>query len=264
MTTTGTGATAMEPTTGAPAAESHAELLRDLRQSLAVRAWRRMRREPSLMFTVAYVFVSCIGLWANYWFYWKFGLPILEYMQASDYLVAGLRDPRYALVLLCAVAFVYVVSWPDTWRRRHPDRVESLRQHWWGRLLFPVHRAFRWKGVGMTPETGIAVAALWATAWATSAYVIDRAEMIRDDGAGQPLEVTLAGDPAPLPGQARLLGSSGAFVFLWWPGERRAEAVPIEGIGRLRQLPRAMKPATPATVAPAVRSAGSKPSAPAR
>ena len=57
-----------------------------------VTVWRRLRREPSLMVTVAYLFVSFIGLWSNYWFYRGFGLPVLEYMQASDYLVAGLRD----------------------------------------------------------------------------------------------------------------------------------------------------------------------------
>ena len=85
--------------------------------SLAVRAWRRLRREPSLMFTTAYVFVSFIGLWANYWFYRAFELPILEYMHGSDYLVAGLRDPAYGVILLAAVAVVL----PDHLARAHGD-----------------------------------------------------------------------------------------------------------------------------------------------
>lgn len=206
---------------------------RDRERSLAVRAWQRMRQEPSLMFTVAYLFASCIGLWANYWFYRRFNLPILEYMHAGDYLVAGLRDPAYALVMLAAVAIVYVVAWPDSWRRTHPERVERLRTRWWGRVLFPNHRLFRWSGVGLAPETGIVLAALWGTAWATVWYVEGKADYIRQ-GSGQPVVVTLAGEQTPRPGEARLLGTGGAFVFIWWLDERRAEAIPVESIGRLR------------------------------
>ena len=233
---------------GAPLDPSPAEaVLRDRRASVAVQAWRRMRREPSLMFTTAYLLVSCIGLWANYWFYRAFDLPILEYMQATDYLVAGLRDPVYALVLLLAVGGVFLVSWPDVWRRSHPARVEQLRRHWWGRVVFPNVDLMRWKALRMTPETGIVLAAMWGTAWCTAAYVLDKAQRIRDGGAGRPLEVTLAGNDAPRPGQARLLGTSGAFVFLWWPVEQRAEAVPIESIGRMqvrvpRKVPQVPRP----------------------
>ncbi|MFC3813951.1 hypothetical protein [Lysobacter sp. GCM10012299] len=108
-------------------------------------AWRRMLREPSLPFTAAYVLVSFLGLWANYWFYRGFGLPILEYMQASDYLVAGLRDPMYALLLLFSVLLALLVSWPETFRRDHPERLVELRRRLWGRLVFMDMRGFHWK-----------------------------------------------------------------------------------------------------------------------
>lgn len=227
------------------------EVARDRRNSLAVRTWQRMRHEPSLMFTTAYVFVSCIGLWANFWFYRGFHLPILEYMQVTDYLVAGLRDPFYALVMVFSVAGIFLVSWPDIWRRRHPVRVAQLQRHWWGRLLFPRSNVYRWKGVGMTPETGLVVAALWGTAGFTAAYVHDKAADIRNGNNGSPVQVTLAGDATPQPGRARLLGTSGSFVFLWWPEQQRAEAVPIESVGRLTVLPRAAKPGAPTKAATA-------------
>lgn len=215
------------------APDSAETLARDRERSVVVRAWRRLRQEPSLMFTVAYVAASCIGLWANYWFYRRFDLPILEYMHASDYLVAGLRDPAYALVMLGAVAIVFVVSWPDSWRRNHPERVARMQAHWWGRLVFPRSKWFRWRGVGLVPETGIVLAALWGTAWATVGYVQQKAEHIQK-GSGQPVQVTMAGEAAPRAGEARLLGTGGAFVFIWWLDEQRAEAIPVESIGRLR------------------------------
>lgn len=234
----------VEPSNASPAvplavtAGSASEPAAPEQTPVVIRAWRRMRHEPSLLFTVAYLFVSCIGLWANYWFYDGFGLPILEYMQASDYLVAGLRDPAYALVLLITFVLIALVSAPDLYRRHHPARVEVWRGKWWGRVLFPTSNWLRWKGFGMTPETGVALAVGWGMLWATLAYVQEKGEYIRDGRSGNPVRVTMAGDSVPLPHTARLLGSSGTFVFLWWPHTRMAEAVPIESIATLQSLSR--------------------------
>ena len=56
------------------------------RSSVVIRALRILKREPILFVTLGYLLVSFIGIWANYWFYSRFGLPILDYMQGSDYL----------------------------------------------------------------------------------------------------------------------------------------------------------------------------------
>lgn len=202
-----------------------------------IRIWRRMRREPSLMVTVAYLFVSFIGLWANYWFYEGFNLPVLEYMQASDYLVAGLRDPAYALVLLATFVLIVLVSAPDIYRRRHPERVQAWRRKWWARVVFPENKWLRWKGFGLAPETGVTLAVVWGMLWATQFYVDRKGDYIRGGRSGHAVVVTMAGDRSPLPQAARLLGSSSTFVFLWWPHARVAEAVPIESIARLQSLP---------------------------
>ena len=204
----------------------------------AVRVWRRLRREPSLMVTVAYLFVSFIGLWSSYWFYRGFGLPILEYMQARTYWVAGLRDPVYVFLLLSSLLLVLLVSWPDSFRRRHPERVEAYRRKWWGRMVFSNFRGMGWKGIGLAHETGIVFAVFWGVVWASAAYVASKAQDIHEGRAGHAVRVTLAGESAPLPQTARLLGSSSAFVFLWWPQQRMAEAVPIESIGRLQSVAR--------------------------
>ncbi|MEK0265200.1 hypothetical protein QT383_01760 [Stenotrophomonas rhizophila] len=74
-------------------------------------------------------------------------------------------------------------------------------------------------------------------------YALNKAEAIRDGNGGTPVQVMLNGDSATLPGTAKLLGSSSAFVFLWWPAQRRAEAVPIGSIRRLQSMAVPMKPA---------------------
>ncbi|MGH8429955.1 MAG: hypothetical protein ACREUF_06095, partial [Solimonas sp.] len=127
---------------------------------------------------------------------------------------------------------------PDTFRRRHPERVQAYRRKWWGRLAFSDFRGMGWKGIGLAHETGIVFAVFWGVVWASAAYVNGKAQDIHDGRAGHVVHVTLAGETAPLPQTARLLGSSSAFVFLWWPQQRVAEAVPIESIGRLQSVAR--------------------------
>ncbi|WP_411834450.1 hypothetical protein [Pseudoxanthomonas mexicana] len=211
-----------------PAAESFAPA-----EAWVIRIWRLLLREPSLLVAATYLSVSFIGLWASFWFYRSFSLPILEYMQPSDYLVAGLRDPAYALLLAASVLLVLLITWPEVFRIRYPGKVQRLRGRWWGRLLFPELRLMRWAGIGMAPITGTVVAGAWGMIWASSWYVIDRAEHIREGGSGHRVQVTMIGDSAPLPQQARLLGTTSAYVFLWWPAERRAEAIPLSALKRM-------------------------------
>lgn len=231
-----------------------------VRDSLVARGLRVLRREPVLFVTLGYLFVSFIGLWANYWFYGRFGIPVLEYMQASDFLVAGVRQPGYALVLAGAVLLALLVSWPERYRRARPDRVAALRQRWWGRVLFhnPAGRFLR-----MAPETGLVFGSFWILIWALFAYVQGQADDV-GRGGGHGVRVTLAGGRAPMAGDTRLLGTTAGFVFLYWPSDRRAEAVPVESIARIETLRDAVPP--PAVVAPpamAVPPAGIAPADPA-
>ncbi|KAF1690084.1 hypothetical protein [Pseudoxanthomonas koreensis] len=264
--TSTTAAAAVIPDPEAPAVPAGAPELapplperQDEGEPWVVRSWRLLLREPSLMVAVAYLFVSFIGLWASYWFYRMFGLPILEYMQASDYLVAGLRDPAYAALLGASVLLALAISWPELYRAREPQRVERLRRRWWGRAMFPEHRWMRWRGIGMAPVSGMVFAVFLGMVWACTAYVVTKAVNIRDDGSGNRVEVTLAGESAPLPGEAQLLGTTSAFVLLWWPQQQRAEAVPVAAVKRLASLRPPAPP--PRLVAPLPARAAAAPAA---
>ena len=72
-------------------------------ESWVLNLWRRGCREPALMFSAAYVLVGFLGLWSSAWFYHGFGISIADYLQASDYLVAGLRDPGSVLIFAIGV-----------------------------------------------------------------------------------------------------------------------------------------------------------------
>lgn len=217
--------------------------------SWVLRMFAVMKREPVLFVTLGYLFISFVGMWANYWFYSRFDLQVLEYMQASDFLVAGLRDPRYVLVLAGMLAVSWLVTWPQFLKQRDPQRAARLRRKWGIGWLFSESRLMRWPG--MSQETGLVFGFVWGGIWLLWAYVVDKANDIRD-GGGHVVAVTMA-DQRPLAGDIRLLGTSSAFVFLWWPGEKRAEALPIESIARIAALadkPLPRSKAVPAKSAP--------------
>ncbi|WP_414496010.1 hypothetical protein [Stenotrophomonas maltophilia] len=211
---------------------------------------RRMRREPALLFSVAYLLASALGLWCSFWFYRGFELSILDYMQPSDFLVAGIRDPAYVLLLALGLLVVLVASWPETLRMRNAAKLEPLRgRSWIWRVLLRRSFLTSWEGIGLRPLTAMTLAVAAFMAIGAANYVQVRGQQIRSHGKGEVIRLQLNGDLAPLPGSARLLGSSSAFLFVWWPQQRRAEAIPIAAVRTLQALPVAVR--TPAPAAPA-------------
>ncbi|WP_164073934.1 hypothetical protein [Stenotrophomonas maltophilia] len=79
-----------------------------------------------------------------------------------------------------------------------------------------------------------AVAAFMALGAAN--YVAVRGEQIRNAGSGEVIRLQFNGDRATSPGTARLLGSSSAFLFVWWPQQWRAEAIPIAAVRTLQAV----------------------------
>lgn len=205
--------------------------------SAVMQALRRMRREPALLFTVAYLLVSLLGLWCSFWFYRGFKLSILDYLQPSDFLVAGIRDPAYVLLLAAGVLVVLLVSWPETLRMRNAAKLEPLRaRSWVWRVVLKRSFLTSWEGVGLRPLTAMTLAVALFMAIGAANYVQVRGQQIRATGSGEVIQLQLNGDPAPLPGTARLLGSSSAFLFVWWPQQRRAEAIPIASVRKLQAV----------------------------
>ena len=109
-----------------------------------------------------------------------------------------------------------------------------MRKHWWGRVVFP-GKSLWWSYWGMAPETGLVFGTFWGMIWLLYVLVIGNAEAIHA-GKGERVRLTLAGNAQPLSGDARLLGTSNAFVFVYWPEGKRAEALPIESVARIESL----------------------------
>lgn len=202
--------------------------------SLVRRVVHVFRREPVLLITCSYLFISVYGLWDSYWFYRRFDIPILEFMQSSDYFVAGLRRPEYLWLLAWTLVTAWLALLPERWRQRYPERTARIERRWWGRLLLP-RRGDWWMYMGLHPETMASLTALFTMSLCL--YVLGDARGARiHEGSGHAVSVRLAGQAQQLPGDWRMLGTSAAFVFVWDPDARRAEVLPIDSVAGIRLL----------------------------
>lgn len=202
--------------------------------SFVWRASSHLLREPALLVTTVYALMGFLGLWSSYWFYAGFDVPVLEYLQVSDYLVAGLRSPVYPILLLIGIVSAVLISLPEMVELRHPEEVKALRaRHWGWYLLFPPGPFKTWQSIGFHPFTGVWVTLACVVLMGSAMVMMRQAADIRSGIPHHPVQVHLTGDPAPSKDAAQLLGTSTGFVYLWWPQRQQAEVVPVGAVRRL-------------------------------
>ena len=182
----------------------------------------RALREPTMLLTATYIATSAIGLWASYCFYKPFGIAVLDYMQPADFLVAALHDPMYFLVVLAGAFLSWLGSRIDAFRERKPHRVEAIREaKWWGLIVFP-----RWRDKltdrGFTAEYVFAAMLLGIAAWLIHGYAGMQSQRVLA-GQGTRILLTYSNHDKPEDKQPILLGTTTAWVFVYWPEARSEE-----------------------------------------
>ena len=212
--------------------------------SVVVRLLDVLKREPVLFLSLAYLFVSFLGLWSSFWFYRRFDVPILDYMQSSDFFVAGLRRPQFALLLAVTLLWLWLSAWPMRWVERNRVLAEEYkRRYWWGRYVFPDPQGWQSLG-GIRSDTMLVLAFLGLALYVVYTFsLISARDILRDRNRTHRVGVTLSMEGAA-PVEASLLGTTSAFVFLWRGDTRRAQIVPIESIASIESIdpPKALAP----------------------
>ena len=201
------------------------------RESAIVRASRRALREPALLLSLAYLAMSALGLWASYWLYRPFGIPIFEYLQPSDILVAGVRDPVYLMLVAAGFGSSALIRRWESWRFDHPERVERMRAHWFGRLWAP-----RWRERVNKSALLRALFAIGFVIYLAFSLVVWYTRIEADrilHGAAVPLALTYAGAAAATDEPAILIGTTAGWVFVYWPRQHRAEAIAQQSLRSL-------------------------------
>lgn len=210
-------------------------------------------QHPALMLTLAYVYVSAIGVAYTSALFSTFGINILDFAETTDFLLAALRQP-VALVLSAVLAAVWVgylllvyaiLGLPERAHAWVTRSVSTLP----GRLPRFVIGFGHWRyTVGRFYPMFFALAvALALLAWCRGS--LDSLSRLADREAGRItsgesalLVVELISSDAEDPSaiieeNVSLIGSSGSFAFFYDHNQQCIQIIPTANILRVYTVP---------------------------
>lgn len=180
-----------------------------------------------IAFTLAYVFLSALGMLHTSLVFLRFRVNIFDFAEPSDFLLAALRDPLVVLVCVAPVPFFWGQHRLFRW-------LEGRYPRWsdWSRRVFRTGSF----GAAATRRMNVLATLLWALAFSLNYANLVSDRIVR--GEGKRVQVHLASEglrpegalPASRP---LLLGRTSSFVFLYYPAERQTRIVPVENIAQL-------------------------------
>ncbi|MDR3386428.1 MAG: hypothetical protein P4L92_05195 [Rudaea sp.] len=215
-----------------------------------------LKREPALAITFCYLLVAMAGIFYNYSFYAKFGIPALSLSQIGDFLVAGIQQPMAIVLVVSTFPLCWLIDKINaTFRRRRimqRDRLRSLpRLTWLQRIrlfLLNLRIDHSWY-MGLVYAVAI-VGYGWMF---VGTYATHRASAVKRGDAAQ-VNVWLNGDAAGLQAKSgtawTYLGAVANYVFVYDPADRRAVMLPVNAIARIEPARMSPGAVSPIPVAP--------------
>jgi hypothetical protein len=215
-----------------------------------------LKREPALGITLGYLLVAMAGIFYNYRFYSKFGIPVLTLSQIGDFLVAGIQQPMALLLVLTTFPLCWIFDFFNARSRaRSITARESLRAapaSWWRALRL---RFLDWR-IEKRWYTQLGyLAVVVGYGWMfVNLYADYRADRVQQGDAVQ-VTVYLNGDArAFAPTQSTTwtyLGAVANYVFVYDPAAGRSVILPVNNIARIEPFAQATaSPAPSIIVAP--------------
>jgi hypothetical protein len=193
---------------------------------LSVPRW--LQENPGLVFTALYLALSVVGLLYQFLFFRRFQLNVLEFSDATDFLMVVVREPLTVAMASLGLFFYWGYMWLTL---RVVERFYRLRPQW---RNDPVKlAASREKARKMVPSAQMMFMATYAVLF-TMLYSIWQSKQARQGAFPRvtvQFKVDAAGPTAPF--EATLLGTTSRFVFLYRPETKRAEALPFDAIAQL-------------------------------
>ena len=202
---------------------------------------RLFAREPALGITAAYLLVAMAGIFHGYRYYRHFGIPILSLSQVSDFLVAGIQEPIALLLVLSTLPLIWVFDRVNVRARRRyraaHARLQAVAQPaWWQRLRL---RWLSWQLFHARWYLQVSyLAVLFLYGWMFVALYADY-QVARIERGGAPQVRVWQGGQLLRPSSGetwRYLGAVSNYVFVYDPGTRSAQILPVESIERIEPV----------------------------
>jgi hypothetical protein len=219
---------------------------------LKMRLPAMLQENPGLLLTVAYVGASLIGIIFNFLYFRRFGFNVLEFSEASDFLMVVVREPVTVALALFGIpvylAYMMSAAALTAWiKRKWPRMIGTPEKREKNRRMYQ----------RMAPALQFMYIGVYAVLF-VMLYSKYQANRVKLAGAGNVVVEYRTDAPSvrPAPVKAALIGTTTRFVFLYFHDGREAEVVPVDAIARLTWDARFGKekktaPAAPAPAAPA-------------
>ena len=177
---------------------------------------RIAREHPTLLFTLAYLGLTFVGLIYDLWFFRYFKINILDYSEMGDFLLSAFRNPLVILLSILPIVPLAVLQ-----KLREAARARSVRYDEYVKK----YESTRWNSPGFRALLFGLFIAIYAILF-TQLYAARAASKVKA-GIGQ--RVTFArNDGASVSEKPILLGSTAKFFFLYYPSRRETEIVPVD------------------------------------
>jgi len=197
------------------------------------RPWvmRVLERHPGALLTGLYLAMTAIGITYDLLYFLRFGVNILDYAETGDFLVAALRSPLAIIYSVLPAIVIWLVALFRRWVRRVSPRYDAYAARYerkWrlGALYWDVVNTFLVVGYAFLFTAYYAGATAAAAKRPTARQV--RVEVAASAGTeGATSEV------------ATMVGTTGKFLFLYFPGSDSTHVVPFENVLRVTTKARA-------------------------
>ena len=174
------------------------------------------REHPTLVLTLVYLALTFVGMIHDLWFYFYFRINILDFSETSDFLLAAIRNPLVIILSMLPLAILVgfqrmrdVASRKSAWYSSHRTKYANTR----------------WNSVAIRALVYGWFVVVYAILF-TQFYAEREANRIKD-GKGKRVSLLrndgIASDEQPI-----LLGTTGKFIFLYFPSRKATEIVPVE------------------------------------
>lgn len=176
---------------------------------------------PTLVFTLSYFALTAVGLIYDLWFFFYFKINILDYSETSDFLLAAIRNPLVILLSMLPIGMLLVGA-----RIREVATKKSARYDAYRKKYVDTVWNSRWLKIA----SALFFVAVYATTF-TQVYAKFSASRVK---AGKGARISLVRNDGVTSGELPiLLGSTTKFFFLYYPGRRETEIVPVDNVSRL-------------------------------
>jgi hypothetical protein len=186
---------------------------------------RILDQHPGVVLTAAYLLLTAVGITFEFWLFQRFGINVLDYSETSDFLMAVIREPLVIVLSVLPLPVLWLYLRANRWLRARSARYDAYFARYEGGAWSRDGRRFTY------PLFVVIYFLLFILQY--TEYVADRLKA----GIGKEVRVELASGPPIPPGRSLLLGTTGRFVFLYYPVEGATRVIPVENVAQITVTP---------------------------